>query len=316
MAITLYDAAKVHAALDYPGCIDAVRRAMAAFSAAGVAQPLRQIVALSDDRLFGLMPGMQPDDAGFGAKLISVFADPNRPGRAEHKGVVVLFDGAQGHVLCIADAGAVTEIRTAAASAVATDALARSDARRLAIFGCGAQARSHIRALALVRPFVDIAVWGRDPARAAAFVRTIVAETGPPVRAEPDPRCAAAGADVISTVTGASAPILLGDWVQPGTHINLVGSSHPGPVEVDHALVCASRYVADSRRSALAAAAEFLDARAAGLIDDSHIVGEIGEVLLGRIAGRTSPTEITLYKSLGHVVQDLAAAAYILARAA
>jgi ornithine cyclodeaminase len=314
MAIRVYEAEQVRASLDYPGCIDAVRRAMAAFSASGADQPLRQIVALGRGRLFGLMPGTQPEAPGFGAKLISVFADPARAGRAEHKGVVVLFEGESGDVACIADAGAVTEIRTAAASAVATDILAWADARTLAIFGTGAQAESHIRALSLVRRFEDIAIWGRDFDRTVAFVERLKAETGLPIRAEPDPQQAAC-ADVICTVTGAQEPILFGAWVRPGTHVNAVGSSHPGPVEVDHALVLASRYIADSRRSALVAAAEFLDAKAAGLIDDDHIVAEIGEVLLGNIPGRTAPDQITLYKSLGHVVQDLAAAAYIHAKA-
>jgi ornithine cyclodeaminase len=313
--IRVYEADEVRALLDFPGCIDAVRSAMAAFSASGRDQPLRQIVELGEGRLFGVMPGSQPDAAGFGAKVISVFGDPARPGRTEHRGVVIVFDGVSGAVACIADAGSVTEIRTAAASAVATDALARADARTLAAFGCGAQAESHIRAVSLVRPFETISVWGRDYGRTAAFAERITVETGLPVHAEADPQIAAQ-ADVICTVTGARDPILFGGWVRPGTHINVVGSSHAGPVEVDHALVVASRYIADSRRSVLAAGAEFLDAKAAGLIDDDHIVAEIGDVLSGRIAGRTSPDEITLYKSLGHVVQDLAAAAYIHAKAA
>lgn len=315
MTIRVYEAAEVHRLLDYPGCIAAVREAMAALSASRREQPLRQIVTIGEGRLFGLMPGTQPVGGGFGAKLLSVFSDPARAGRAEHKGVVVLFDAA-GDVACIADAGAVTEVRTAAASAVATDALAREDARRLAIFGCGAQARSHIRAIALVRELEDVVVWGRDLARAEAFASEMAGETGLPVRAEPDPRQAAENAHIICTVTGATSPILLGAWVRPGTHINAVGSSHPGPVEVDHALVVASRYIADSRRSALAAAAEFLDAKAAGLIDEQHIVAEIGDVLLDATKGRHSPQDITLYKSLGHVVQDLAATGYIHARAA
>jgi ornithine cyclodeaminase len=310
MTIRVYDADQVRALLDYPGCIDAVRQAMAAFSASGVAQPLRQIVALGEGRQFGLMPGMQAEAAGFGAKVISVFADPARAGRAAHQGVVLLFDGESGAIACIADAASVTEIRTAAASAVATDALARADARTLAIFGTGAQAESHVHAVSLVRSFEEIMIWGRDPLRAAGFAARLAAETGLPIRAEADPQ-QAARADVICTVTGARAPILFGDWVLPGAHVNVVGSSHPGPVEVDHALVVASRYIADSRRSALVAAAEFLDAKAAGLIGDDHIVAEIGEVLYGSAAGRAAPDQITLYKSLGHIVQDLAAAAYI-----
>ena len=156
-------------------------------------------------------------------------------------------------------------------------------------------------------------MWGRDVGRTIAFAERMAAETGLPVRAEHDPQIAAK-ADVICTVTGAHDPILFGEWVRSGTHVNVVGSSYAGPVEVDHALVVASRYFADSRRSVLAAGAEFLAAKDAGLIGDEHIVAEIGEILSGGVAGRKSSDEITLYKSLGHVVQDLAAAAYIHAK--
>jgi ornithine cyclodeaminase len=140
-------------------------------------------------------------------------------------------------------------------------------------------------------------------------------EVGTPVRAVAEPHEAASAADVICTLTASPTPVLLGEWVRPGTHVNVVGSSYAGPVEIDNALVRMSRYIVDSRRSALAAAAEFLRAKEAGLIDDNHIVAEIGEILLGRVAGRRSPDEITVYKSLGHIVQDLAAVSYLHARA-
>jgi ornithine cyclodeaminase len=314
-SVPFYGPEQVRAALDYDGCIAAVRGAMADFSADGKPQPLRTIFELAPAKFFGLMPGALVAPHGFGAKLLSVFGDPAQPGRSPHRGVVVLFDRASGHVTCIADAGEVTEIRTAAASAVATDVLARRDARTLAIFGCGAQADSHIRALLRVRPFEQVFVWGRSAERAAGFAERMRREVGVPVRAVAEGREAAAAADVICTVTAARTPVLLGEWVRPGTHVNVVGSSYAGPVEVDHALVRMSRYIVDSRRSALAAAAEFLLAKEAGLIDDGHIVAEIGEVLLGRIPGRRSPQEVTVYKSLGHIVQDLAAATYLHARA-
>lgn len=313
---TVYGPRKIRALLDYEGCIAAVRAAMARFSAHGPAQPLRSIVQIAPSKLFGLMPGSLGDSQGFGAKAVSVFPDPQRPGRSFHRGIVVLFDPDSGQVECIADAGEVTEIRTAAASAVATDVLARPEARRLAIYGCGAQAAAHVRALVRVRPLQEILVWGRSMERATAFAARMAQEVNAPVRAVADAREAAAAADIICTVTGASTPILLAAWVQPGTHVNAVGSSHPGPVEIDQALVVASRYIVDSRRSALAAAAEFLLAKEAGLIGDEHIVAEIGEVLLGRVPGRTCAEEITVYKSLGHIVQDLAAVKYLHARAA
>ena len=313
-SVPFYGPEEVRALLDYEGCISAVRDAMAEFTADGKPQPLRSIFEIAPAKAFGLMPGTLAAPRGFGAKVLSVFADPARPGRSAHRGVVVLFDRESGQLACIADAGEVTEIRTATASAVATDALARRDARTLAIFGCGAQAASHIRALVRVRKLEGILVWGRSMERAAAFAGQMEREVGVTVSAVADGREAAA-ADIICTVTGSRTPVLLGEWVRPGTHVNAVGSSHPGPVEIDHALVKMSRYIADSRRSALAAAAEFLLAKEAGLIDDSHIVAELGEVLLGRVAGRRSAQEVTLYKSLGHIVQDLAAVSYLHARA-
>ena len=310
----VYSAAQVQDLLDYPGCIAAMREAMANFTASGVAQPLRSISQLGGGRLFAQMPGSLPDPEGFGAKLVSVVPDPDT-GRAAHRGVVVMFEAVRGEIACIADAGEVTHIRTAAATAMATDVLARTDARRLAVFGCGAQATTHVRALAQVRPLESVVIWGRSEDKAAALASALAAETGLKVTAERDGRIAAAGADIICTVTGSPSPVLLGEWVQPGTHVNAVGSSYAGPVEVDTPLVLHSRYIADSRASAKAAAAELIVAREAGELTDNHIVAEIGEVLLGRVAGRTARDEVTFYKSLGHVVQDLAAVAYLHRRA-
>lgn len=309
--IALYGAEKVRELLDYPGCIGAVRCGMSALAASGTEQPLRSIVELGPGELFGLMPGTFPLRGEFGAKLISVFRDPDRPGRSAHRGVVVLFDGSNGAVRCIADAGAITEIRTACASAVATDAMARPDSHVLAIFGTGAQAESHIRAIIHVRPIDRIVIWGRSAERAQALAERMARDTGLQVESTTDAKTAAEQADIICTVTTAQEPILFGEWVQPGTHVNLVGSSHLGPVEADSALVARSRYVGDCRASVLAAAAEFAVAKAEGLVDDDHVVAEIGEVLLNRKAGRTDAAEVTLYKSLGHIVQDLAAVAYV-----
>lgn len=313
--VPFYGPGAVRAALDYDGCIAAVRAAMAEFSADGTPQPLRSVFQIAPGRFFGLMPGTLAAPHGFGAKVLSVFGNPAAPGRSAHRGIVVLFDRETGQVSCIADAGEVTEIRTAAASAVATDALARRDAHTLAIFGCGAQAASHVRALVRVRRLERILVWGRSAERAGQFAARMGSEVGIAITAVADGREAASAADIICTVTGSRTPVLFGEWVRPGTHVNAVGSSVAGPVEIDHALVKASRYIVDSRRSALAAAAEFLLAKEAGLIDDGHIAAEIGEVLLGRVPGRRSQEEITVYKSLGHIVQDLAAVTYLHGRA-
>jgi ornithine cyclodeaminase len=305
------DAQDVISLLDYDGCIAAVRHAMAQFSANGIAQPLRSMFRVDQGKTVALMPGALSSPEGMGAKLITVYHDPQRPGRSRHRGVVVLFDRQTGEVACVADAGEITHIRTAAASAVATEVMARPDARVLGIYGCGAQAASHIQALPRVRRFEVILVWGRDPDRAVAFAAEMAEKSGLPVRAVSRGEELAMAADVICTVTSSATPILRRAWVRPGTHINVVGSSFAGPTEVDSELVVASRFVVDSRASALAAAAEFLIAKEAGLLNDTHIVAEIGEVLLGRVAGRAAPSDITIYKSLGHVVQDLAATAYI-----
>ena len=159
-----------------------------------------------------------------------------------------------------------------------------------------------------IRPLESIAVWGRSPERAQAFANRIQTELAVPVAAASDVREAVAEADIICTVTSASEPILKGEWVRPGTHLNLVGSGYAGPAEVDNDLVVRSRFIADSREGVLNQGGEFLRAKEAGLVGDEHIVAEIGQVLAGEIEGRRSAEEITVYKSLGHVVQDLASA--------
>jgi ornithine cyclodeaminase len=311
----VYRAADVRKWLDFPGCVEVVRNAMAALSEDAREQPLRSISEVREGRLFALMPGMSAGEPGFGAKLISVFRDPAKGGRSAHRGVVTLFEEDTGSVVCIAEAHEVTRIRTACNSAVATGALARPGASTLAIFGCGTQAESHIRAIPLVRPIERILIWGRTAARAQELAEKMAPDCGAEILAVKDPVAAAREAEIICTVTGAAEPVLMRDWVRPGTHVNAVGSSHAGPVEIDPHLVAASRYFVEYRPSALAAAAEFLRARDLGLIDDDHICAEIGEVLNGTAAGRSDEEEITLYKSLGHIVQDLAAARYLHDRA-
>lgn len=315
MSLPVYDAAAVKRLLDYPGCIAAMRAAMTALSTAEKPQPLRQIQEIEPGRLFGLMPGTLTRAGLFGAKLVSVFPDPAHEGRSRHRGVVVAYDAADGSVKCLADAETVTEIRTACATAAATDALARPEARVLAVFGLGIQARSHLRAVTLVRRFDRILLWGRDGARARARAADLAAELSLPITAAASAHEAAGAADVLCLVTGAREPVVLGDWLKPGAHVNLVGSSHLGPVEVDAGLVARGRYIADYRPGVLIQASELALARQAGLVGEDHVVGEIGQVFAGVLQGRRSADEITIYKSLGHVVQDLAAAGYLHQRA-
>jgi ornithine cyclodeaminase/alanine dehydrogenase-like protein (mu-crystallin family) len=302
------DREEVARRLTYDVCIPIVRNAMIAFSRGETRQLLRSIIPLADGRMFGVMPGAMGVRAVFGAKLISVFPENFARGIQSHQGLVILFDPENGAPVCVVHAGEITAIRTAAASAVATDALARKDARRLAILGYGEQAATHARAMGKVRNIESISIWGRSPERARGFAKQLQREVGVTAEAMGTVEEAVAEADIVCTVTSASEPILKGAWVRPGTHLNLVGSSHAGPAEVDNDLVARSRFIADSREGVLAQGGEFLRAKAAGLIGDDHIVAEIGQVLAGDIKGRRSAEEITVYKSLGHVVQDLASA--------
>jgi ornithine cyclodeaminase/alanine dehydrogenase-like protein (mu-crystallin family) len=306
-AMRFIDRDEVSRRLTYDRSIPIVRQAMIDFSQRRTIQPLRSILTLSEGRFFGVMPGAMGPHAPFGAKLISVFHGNFAKGIQSHQGLVILFDPEDGAPVCVLHAGEITAIRTAAASAAATHSLARPDACRLAIYGYGEQAATHARAIAKVRPLESIWVWGRSADRARAFAERTQAELGVPAAAASAEECAAR-ADIICTVTAASEPVLKGAWVRPGTHVNLVGSSYPGPVEVDNDLVVRSRFIVDSRDGILRQGAEFLKAREAGLIGDSHIAGEIGQVFAGDIEGRQFAEQLTVYKSIGHVAQDLAVA--------
>lgn len=305
-SLVVFDAAAVRAGLDADRLIPVIRDAMIALSEGRVRQNLRSFIGLGEGRTFALMPAAFSDEGLFGAKLVSVFA--NGAGRKAHQGVVVLFDGHTGVPIGIVDAGEITALRTAAASAVATQALARPDARTLSVLGLGRQAAEHIVAITRVRALASIRVWGRDLRRAEAFATEMAALTALPVSAVSSPRAAAEGVDILCTVTAALDPILEGAWVAPGAHINVVGSSGPSAAEIDTDLVARSRFIVDHAEHVRVHGGEFLRARTAGRIGEDHIAAEIGAVLSGAAPGRAHSDEITVYKSLGHAVQDIAAA--------
>jgi ornithine cyclodeaminase len=289
--------------LPYEQCIPLMREAMIALSQGRTRQLLRSILDLPEGRAFGAMLGAMLEDGVFGAKLVSVYPDNFAHGGPSHQGVVALFDAATGAPSAMLDAGEITAIRTAAASAAATDALARRDASRLAILGYGEQARRHLEAIRQVRRIERVTIWGRDFAKAQAL-GGIACETVEE---------AVADADIVCTVTAAAEPILRSEWVADGAHINAVGSSRAGPREIDDALVARARVFADHEAGVRAQGAEYLHALAAGAIGADHLLGEIGEVMAGTLPGRTSEADVTIYKSLGSIVQDLAAARHILA---
>ncbi len=306
--ITRYEIRRI---LAFEACVPLMREAMIAVSSGGINQPPRQILPLvSGKGIFGVMPGVIADDR-FGAKLISAFRHPQGSTLPAHQGVVVLFDPQSGAPACVLDAGEITRIRTAAASALATETLARSDAKHLTVLGTGEQAEAHIRAISATRPLSRIVIWGRNADHARRLAVELAANDGFDIEVAQDVRSAVAEADIVCTTTSAAEPILKGAWLPDGVHVNLVGSSRAGPAEVDDDLVSRSRYFVDSRENVLSQGAEFINARASGRVDDSHILGEIGEVLAGRVSGRTSASEVTAYKSLGAVAQDLWSGWYV-----
>lgn len=308
-SVAVFDGQAVRERLGYDVAIPVVREAMLALSDGRVRQLLRSFIGLGEGRTFAIMPAALSDRGVFGAKLVSVFRDGF--GRKAHEGLVILFDGATGAPICLADAAEITAVRTAAASAVATDALARQDADTLAVLGVGKQAAAHIQAISKVRTLADVRVWGRSIERAEVFAAEMSATTGLHVRAAAEIAEATKGAGVICTVTAAIDPILDLACVTPGAHVNAVGSSGPGQAEIASDLVAASRFIVDHREHVLAHGGEFLRAKADGLVGDDHIAAELGEVLADARLGRTGPDDITLYKSLGHAAQDLAAAAWL-----
>jgi ornithine cyclodeaminase len=236
------DREEVARRLTYEVCIPIVRDAMIAFSSGETKQLLRSILPLSEGRLLGLMPGATGAHAPFGAKLISVFRENFARGIQSHQGLVILFDPETGAPVCAVHAGEITGRRTAAASAVATDTLARKDARRLALLGYGEQAETHARAIHKIRTLESIVVWGRSSERAQAFAERMQSELAVPVATAGVVQEAVGEADIICTVTSAPEPILKGEWVRPGMHLNLVGSGYAGPTEVDRDLVIRSRF--------------------------------------------------------------------------
>ena len=317
MRLKLVSAEEVARLLPYSACIPLMREAMIALSQGRTRQLLRGILDLEDQgKLFGVMPGaMLGEGATFGAKLVSVFPGNFGTARMSHQGVVVLFDSDSGAPAAVLEAGEITAIRTAAASAAATDALARPDAARLAMLGYGEQAWRHVMAIREVRPIARVRVWGRSPERARAFAARVT-ETGLVAESAESPALAVADADIVCTVTAGADPILLSADLPDGTHVNAVGSSYAGPCEIEPALVARARFFADHKAGVLAQGAEYLRARDAGLIDERHVLGEIGEVFAGTLDGRLSESDITIYKSLGSIVQDLAAARHIIERIA
>ncbi len=297
----------VEALLTMEECIDVMAEALAALARGEVVNPLRHLVRGNDGQgLLGMMPawrgGRHPV---YALKEVCVF--PGNPARGldTHLGAVLLHNGETGQLVAIVNAAAVTAIRTAAVSAVATRLLAREDATVLAVLGAGVQARTHVTAMKLARNIREIRVFSRTRSKAEA-IGNAAGSAEEAVR----------GADIIVTATSAREPVIRREWISDGAHINAVGSSIAAARELDGATIAASSLFVDRRESTLNESGDYLFALREGAIaGPEHIKAEIGELLLGTAAGRCSPSEITLFKSLGLAVEDLAAAAFLFEKA-
>lgn len=297
-------------------CIGLVEQSMIETSKGNALLPLRYAMELPDNKgKLGIMPGYLGNPACFGVKLLSLFPSNSGTCRSSHLGCLMLFDSSTGSPLAIMDAGKITAIRTAAASAVATRLLARKESKTLAILGTGEQAASHLEALLHSHDFSLVKIWGRTPANAEKFVTLNPVSNAVSVEVVDTAEQAVAEADVICTVTSAKSPILSNEWIPEGAHLNLVGASSNDYQEIDMGAVAKFRYFVDFRESALNQAAELIQAMNAGLCDESAVAGELGELLLDEMPGRRSDREITLYRSLGIATQDLAVASWLYSEA-
>lgn len=295
--------------LSTPDCIGAMRAAMIAVSKGDVHLPIRQFMPIDGaSGKMAIMPGVIGEPHCFGIKLVCKYDREASSPYGTHVGMVLVFNAKEGLPLAMIEGSSLTAIRTAAASALATDLLARKDASRLVVIGCGEQARRHIHSMRAVRDLKSVTVWGRNEERAAVFANDVSETEGLPVTVAHSLEGAIREADLICTTTSSKEPILKGDWLAPGVHVNLVGSAIPTTTEVDEACVVRSKFFVDYRPAAMAAAGELLRAIETNAVTEDHIAAEIGEVAMGDKPGRENDDEITLYKSLGVSAQDLAAA--------
>lgn len=313
MEVVVLSHEEVRELLPMGECIDLMGQALADLAEGNAWQPLRTVIRPPEEAsLMGLMPAHRSAPAAsYAIKVICIFPGNRARGLDSHLGTVTLFDGETGAPLAIVDAGAVTAIRTAAVSAVATRELAQADAERLAVLGAGIQAGAHLEALALVRPFASARLWGRTEAHARSLAED--ADVPFPVEVVSSAREAVSGADVVATTTASPEPILAREWLAPGAHINAVGSSIPTTREVDAATMADAALFADRRESFYAEAGDYL--LAVDEIGTREVRAELGEVLTGTGSGRRSADELTLFKSLGLAIEDLAAVEHLYGRA-
>jgi ornithine cyclodeaminase len=317
MKILVLDNRQIRQLLPMVDCIELMADALSALARGEVFQPLRTIVRPPEARgLLGLMPAYRAGEQGaFGLKAICVFPGNPGMGKDAHQGAVMLFSRETGELLALMNASEITAIRTAAVSAVATRLLAREDAEQLGIIGAGVQARTHLTAVAAVRTIKHARVACRNIEHAKELAREMQSEFSFPIEPVRTNQEAVRDADLIVTATSSQEPVINREWISPGAHVNAIGTHSPGSREIDSATMAAARIYTDRRESALNESGDYLLAAKEGLITPESIIGEIGELLIGTKPGRTSATEITLFKSLGLAIEDVVSADYLYRKA-
>ena len=317
MSVLILNHAEVERLLPMAECIPLMRDALRRLAAGEMAQPLRMVISPPGAKgLLALMPAHQAGEhAAYGVKVIGVFPGNPARGMDAHQGSVLLLSGETGELLAVMNASAITAIRTPAVSGVATDLLARDTAGDMALIGAGVQAYTHLEAMACVRPLKRVRVASRNIESARRFADAVAPRYAFPVEAVESVEAAVRGADLIVAATSSREPVIYREWVAAGAHLNVVGASVPAAREVDSATMAAARLFVDRRESTLNESGDYLIALREGAIGPEHIRAEIGELLLAGERGRASAEEITMFKSLGLAVEDLASAEYLYRKA-
>jgi alanine dehydrogenase len=307
----------VHSLLPMGDLIAAMESALAKFSNREVLQPVRTVLMVGPTKAyFGVMPAYVPSPASLGAKLVTVFGENHNKNLPSHLATILLLDPDTGSLQAIMDGRYITEARTAAVSAVSTRFLAKAEASTLAIIGSGVQARSHLEAYQHVRQLKQVRIWSPTERSREQFVDDMSRKVPVPIVASDSAEAAVRGADLIVLVTSSKTPVIEDAWVAAGAHVVCVGACRPDQQEMPPALVARGRLYVDSKAAAVVESGDVVMNVKSGLFDDSHIRGEIGELVLGRVEGRTTADEITIFKSLGMAVEDVVAADLVFRRAA
>jgi len=303
---------KIASLLPMDECIVVMEKMFHSMANGDCIQPLRSMMWLPGRAgLLGMMPGHAESMGVMGIKVISVFHGNRDAGLPSHQGVVILFDAKHGQPLMLFDATEITAIRTAAASAVATRLLSRENSELLAIIGSGEQAERHIESILLVRKIKQANIWSRNEKHAMELVKKISDKNNIIISIKKSAQEAVGNADIICTVTSSPQPIVKGDWISAGTHINVVGSSTPASRELDTAAILKSVLFTDCYESLFNEAGDFLIPKKEGAITDGYVKAEVGEVLSGTKKGREKEEEITIFKSLGIAAEDIFSAWHI-----